>query len=119
MAEPIPVKVTRYACPSCGRTATRPSRTREHMSRCWWDPANRSCKTCVNFERWASEYGDSCAKGVDLSGHPGCARCAEYGFIPGVEDKCSACNDVPEVRDLLKPGPIIHCDLWQEGPAER
>lgn len=114
--EPIQVQITRYRCPSCNRLCSNRSRAREHMARCWWDPANRACKTCVHFDRRYDEYGDGCHKGVDLSGHPACTRCNGAGFILGVEDQCSSCKDVPEVRDALKPGPIVHCDQWR--PSE-
>lgn len=117
--EPIAVQVTRYRCPSCGRTEGNRSRARAHMSRCWLDPANRGCKTCAHFERWADEYGDACDKGVDLSGHPACSNCAGIGYVSDfAEGRCPACNDVPEVRDVLKPGPIIHCDQWQARDGE-
>lgn len=51
MSEPTPVKVTRYRCPSCGRTYSGRSGAREHMSRCWYAPENRGCKTCIHFDR--------------------------------------------------------------------
>jgi hypothetical protein len=100
LREPIPVRVIRYGCPSCGRRASSKSRAREHMARCWLDPANRGCKTCANFNpaedacgcepgcNWGNS-GESvrehCGKGVDLSGDP-----AE-----------------------VKPGPIVHCPEWE------
>jgi hypothetical protein len=115
-AEPIPVRELRYRCPFCGRPAGRPSRVREHMTRCWLDPANRSCKTCVNFERMYGDYGDTCALGVDLSGHSACSACNGVGFYPDGMDlggPCPECDNDPQARDALKPGPIIHCDQWQ------
>jgi hypothetical protein len=96
--------------------ASSRSRAREHMSRCWWDPANRACKTCIHFERWNGEYGDSCDRGVDLSGHPACPTCNGMGWDPNGMDiggPCPECDNSPEVRDEVKAGPIIHCDLWQ------
>lgn len=78
---PIPVRVTRYRCPSCNHRTSKKALTREHMRRCWWDPANRGCKTCANFEPndccgMADAYGcftpmcptgDSCAAGIDMA----------------------------------------------------
>jgi hypothetical protein len=118
--EPIPVRVVRYGCPSCGRTASSRSRTREHMSRCWWDPANRGCKTCRHFDEgdsadWATGYQGSdegCARGVDLSGRRGCARCGGDGLLleMGGATECQTCaGDGAEV----KPGPIVHCAEWE------
>ena len=116
-AEPIPVRELRYRCPFCGRAAGRPGRVREHMARCWWNPENRGCKTCVHFDRGYDEYGDGCFKGVDLWGRPACKECGGHGSIIVGPDlgvsECGACGgDGAEV----KPGPIIHCDQWQERP---
>jgi hypothetical protein len=123
LREPIPVRVTRYACPSCGRTASSKSGARKHMGRCWHDPANRGCKTCVYFNPGDShdpETGypgsdEHCMQGVDLSGCPACARCGGGGelFMGGGVSECGDCaGDGAEV----KPGPIVHCDLWQIRP---
>jgi hypothetical protein len=86
------------------------------MSRCWWDPANRACKTCIHFERWNGDYGDTCAKGVDLSGRPACPACNGVGYPADNWDDsvpCPDCHNKPEGRDAVKAGPIAHCDLWQ------
>lgn len=115
MSEPIPVQVTRYRCPSCGRSANSRSRTREHMARCWLDPENRGCKTCRCF--WQGAEGEGCAKGVDLSGRPACTRCAGSGWSD-LGASCPDCDNSPEARDEVKAGPIIHCDLWQDKDEE-
>lgn len=46
MAEPIPFTVTRYRCPHCTRTASKKAPVRDHIGRCWRNPANRTCRTC-------------------------------------------------------------------------
>lgn len=127
LREPIPVRVIRYGCPSCARTASSKSRARDHMSRCWHDPANRGCKTCAHFNADADACGcepgcnwgnggesvrEHCAKGVDLTGRPACARCGGGGllFEMGAATECQTCaGDGAEV----KPGPIVHCPEWE------
>lgn len=117
MSEPTPVKVTRYRCPSCGRTYSGRSGAREHMGRCWYAPENRGCKTCRWFEH---DYeGEGCGKDVDLSGHPTCPTCSGFGFENDPWESrqtCTACGNDPAKRDEVKAGPIVHCDLWQ--PSE-
>lgn len=120
--EPIPVRVTRYACPSCARTASSKSRTREHMSRCWRDPANRGCKTCRHFEPADSadfETGypgspEGCGTGVDLSGRAACTRCGGHGTVIYGDGGVSECGDCAGDGAEVKPGPIVHCELWAE-----
>jgi hypothetical protein len=132
---PIPLRVLRWRCPNCTRSASRPGRIHEHMACCWYIPENRGCMTCVHFERepdacgcepgcnWGNSGGEfvpeRCAKGVDLSGRPACTECGGFGSTIaspslGVSE-CGACGgDAAEV----KAGPIIHCDLWQPNPTE-
>ncbi|MFJ8555287.1 hypothetical protein [Streptomyces sp. NPDC093676] len=48
---PLPVVVTRHQCPHCRRyTRARRDRVKQHMARCWQNPAARACKTCVHYE---------------------------------------------------------------------
>jgi hypothetical protein len=124
LREPIPVRVTRYACPSCARTASSKSRAREHIARCWLDPANRGCKTCAHFrpadsadfETGYPGFPEICDVGVDLSGHPRCSTCSGVGFYPAGMDvggPCVDCDNDPDLRDEVKPGPIVHCPEWE------
>lgn len=107
---PIPIKVTRYGCPHCGRTASRPVRTREHMARCWKNPEVRGCKTCKHFEPYGPEWGDACNAGVDLTGRPACATCGGYSDPWNEHAGCTGGE--------IKPGPIVHCPLWQMRPDQ-
>jgi hypothetical protein len=132
--EPIPVRVIRYGCPSCGRRASSRSRAGEHMARCWWDPANRACKTCAHFRpeedacgcvpscNWGNSgqsVHEHCAKGVDLSGRPACVRCGGFGSVL-VSGAASECGDCGGEGAEVKPGPIVHCAEWAMRPeAER
>lgn len=90
--EPIPVQVTRYRCPSCSRTMASRSSIRKHINRCWWDPANRGCKTCLHFER------ERC-----------CGNAAFYGCVGcPTGDTCNAGVDIT--------GPIVNCEAWELNP---
>lgn len=122
-AQPIPVRVLRYKCPHCSRSASRPGRTREHMARCWSNPEAHGCKTCEHFEPYGPEWDDSCDAGVDLTGREQCSGChglnwvhtgeifrPRFGKAGPVKAKCTDCGgNGAEV----KPGPIVHCPQWE------
>jgi hypothetical protein len=63
----------RYRCPYCPRTASSRTRIVDHLTRCWLNPDNRTCKTCAQFVPDASEWEvglvapEYCAADVDLS----------------------------------------------------
>lgn len=124
MTSPIPVRVTRYRCPHCPRTASSRARSVEHMARCWRNPEARGCKTCRHFEPawseppdWTTGYGGSgadeaCGVDVDLTGRPACDNCHGTGEELGGPE-CPECGgDGAEV----KPGPIVHCEKWEAVP---
>lgn len=125
MTAPIPVLVRRHKCPHCPRTASRPVRVREHMERCWFNPATRGCKTCKHhdFEYGEPDVGlhgdgDVCDQGVNLDGRPACTPCGGSGWkdtSAGAQVPCNAEVTVGHVGDgaEVKPGPIVHCDLWE------
>jgi hypothetical protein len=54
----VPVMVQRFECPFCKRRRSAKKAVREHIARCWHNPAARSCKTCANFtdEPGSGEY---------------------------------------------------------------
>jgi len=117
MTAPIPIRVLRYKCPHCGRSASRPSRTREHMARCWHNPEARGCKTCKHFEAYGPEWGDSCGKDVDLTGRPACKTCGGYGTVPGDwELGMTECPDCAGDGGEIKPGPMVGCAEWEPKP---
>lgn len=74
--EPMRVQVTRWRCPFCGRSHSGRSRARQHIARCWYNPAARSCKTCVHFQEATGgcfndpycncSSPESCSAGVDV-----------------------------------------------------
>lgn len=103
MTEPIAFTVTRFRCPTCSRTASSKARTREHMARCWFNPANHGCKTCAHFGG-DMEGGDHCAVGVDLR------RFDETWEGEWPEE--SVMVPVPNGASL----PIVHCEKWEVQP---
>lgn len=129
MTEPIPVRVTRYACPCCSRTHSGKAGARRHIARCWWNPEARGCKTCKHFE--PAEGGDwrfgdpgadeSCAAGVNLAGSPECQRCNGFGFVKAEPDAGLGTIDCPDCRgkpEAVKAGPIVHCTSWEAQPDD-
>ena len=99
MAEPIRVEVVRYRCPHCPRTHSSRSRAGEHMSRCWWNPQARGCKTCAHFAPFFADIAESCEVGVDL-------RVYEETVI-----------GFPNPRRVLTPTgrtqPVVGCEKWE------
>lgn len=74
MTEPIAKTVTRWKCPHCPRSWASKRTGREHIARCWFNPANRACKTCTHFTPRTFGDGitesaspDRCAAGEDLT----------------------------------------------------
>jgi hypothetical protein len=118
MTEPIPFTVTRYRCPTCPRTGSSKARITEHMGRCWTNPGARGCKTCKHFEPYGPENADGCAQGVDLTGRRACPGCGGHGWCDisaGAQVPCNSEVTVGHIGDgyEVKPGPIVHCDLWE------
>ncbi|MEU8682940.1 hypothetical protein [Streptomyces sp. NPDC048611] len=81
MTQPVPLVVTRHQCPHCGRTWAKKAAATAHITRCWRNPATRSCKTCRHFA--PPEEGpypehpgwpEQCDEGRSLTGglHTGC-----------------------------------------------
>lgn len=118
MTAPIRITVIRHRCPTCPKSYAGKSRAIAHMSRCWFNPEARGCKTCKHFEpneegpyRGHPGFPEQCAEGVNLAGQPGCASCNGFGWS-GSGDVCPEC-DGGETCAEVKPGPIVHCDEWE------
>lgn len=77
---PIPVTVTRFECPFCRHRRSARKAAREHIARCWLNPAARSCKTCANFTD--EPGGDPCEAGRPCACNQGYRACK--AGIPGV-----------------------------------
>lgn len=123
MGELIPVRVTRYRCPHCARSASSKQRCREHIRRCWRNPDAKGCKTCKHFdntyEDYGEDYGEDCAVGVDLSGRPECQRCHGVGYDPAATwDSGEKCRECKGNGAAVKPGPIVGCDKWESAEHE-
>lgn len=91
--DPIPVRVTRYRCPHCARSHSARRRAVEHIGRCWFDPDNRTCKTCANYE--PPESGG-------CFGDPQC-NC------PDTPQNCTAGVDLPDFGGEMVTG----CEKWE------
>lgn len=112
--QPIPIRVVRHACPHCGRTHSRPGRAREHMARCWRNPEARGCKTsCAHFEPYGPEWGDSCGRGIDLTGP--IVGCDHWQAAPRCQDP--ACPDFGDPDFGEGTCPAEHADPRPAEPA--
>lgn len=92
VAEPVPFLTTRYQCPFCLRARSTKRAAAEHITRCWYNPAAQSCKTCANYDH--EPDGEPC----DPSS-TGTCHCND-----GHED----CEAGVDLSDGLKTG----CPLW-------
>lgn len=108
-AEPVKVQVTRWRCPCCGRSHSGRARAREHMGRCWLNPAVRSCKTCVNFDPGSNgcgtydcncASGESCLRGLTVH-LPNETRPNSFLFPVDCPLWTGEVEDVSEDRDLI------------------
>jgi hypothetical protein len=73
VAEPVAIRVTRYRCPFCKRSSSRPAGIRPHIGMCWHNPAARACGTCRHRDQFDDYYGDhhfDCAAGRDVYVRP-------------------------------------------------
>ena len=61
MSAPIAIKVTRFVCPYCRRGHSARSVCAGHIGRCFRNPANKACKTCVYYG--AATSGDAVTPG--------------------------------------------------------
>jgi len=92
---PVPFVVTRYRCPvnGCGRTRSSKRAITEHIGRCWWNPAAKSCKTCEHY-------------------YPGDNGCGENGGCSCASGEfCRA--DAADLGDP-KVGLPVGCPAWEE-----
>jgi hypothetical protein len=86
---PMPVVVSRHQCPFCRRyTRADLALVRDHMTRCWINPALKTCKTCVHHQ--------------DASGTPG-----------EPDEWLESCTNPagPEYEDYQFP--VLHCPIWE------
>lgn len=97
MTEPIKFTQVRHRCPHCRRSWSAKRAAVEHITRCWLNPANRSCKTCDNYE---PPNGGCC---------PGC----------DTDERCYAGVQFDVEPDefggrILLP---LHCEKWERAAA--
>lgn len=88
---PMPVVVSRHQCPFCRRfTRADIRQVRDHMTRCWANPALKTCKTCGHHQ--------------DASG------------IPGTPDEwLESCTHPAGPEEYRFP--VLHCPLWEAKKA--
>lgn len=74
MSQPVAIRVTRHQCPHCRRTWAHKQAATAHIDRCWHNPDNRACKTCVRYEPpsegpYSQHPGwpEDCSAGEDLT----------------------------------------------------
>lgn len=93
MNQPIPIRVTRYKCPHCARSHSKKPACVGHIGRCWYNPENRSCSTCVN---WRAPGG-----GV---------RC-----FPERDCDCDVYPQDCDAGEILQPdeAPRSNCPKWE------
>lgn len=96
-ALPVTIRVTRYACPHCSRSRAKRQATIEHIGRCWKNPANRTCKTCIHFD----PGGDAC----------GCEPGCNWGSSGPEMPSCAAGRDLPDDY-----APVTNCPKWETQP---
>jgi len=90
---PMPVVVSRHQCPFCRRfTRANVRQVQDHMTRCWQNPALKTCKTCAHHQ--------------DASGTPG-----------SPDEWLESCTnpDGPEHEGYRFP--VLHCPLWEAKKA--
>jgi hypothetical protein len=73
--EPVAIRVTRYRCPFCLKSASRKTGIRPHIEFCWGNPAKRGCGTCKHYDEG---YPDTYTE-------PGEPACCEKGLPMTVE----------------------------------
>ena len=105
MSKPHEITVRRYVCPHCNRGRSTRKSAVAHMARCWRNPANRSCKTCVWFAPADGISDDRCSKGV-VVGKPREMAIMEAWKSGSLGDADSSADDSPS------PFPL-QCKLWE------
>jgi hypothetical protein len=87
---PVPVTVHRYRCLYCRHLRVKRATAVAHLTRCWHNPANRTCLTCDHYA--PPLEGDRTS--------------------PPEPATCHAANgprDLPTGQRF----PMTHCPLWQ------
>jgi DNA-binding CsgD family transcriptional regulator len=87
----LSIMVKRWRCPHCIYSKASKNVVEKHIDRCWRNPANRACKTCVHFERAGGEECD-------------CTPSCKGMSWP---DSCGLGEKLPDDR------PVLHCPVWE------
>ncbi|MFI8351257.1 hypothetical protein [Streptomyces sp. NPDC085596] len=98
---PMPVVVSRHQCRFCRRfTRADLRQVQDHMTRCWQNPALRTCKTCVHYQPESTDFRHQC--------HP--------GYHCGCNDWDESCTHSEGPDDFQFP--VLHCPLWESKHEE-
>ncbi len=94
-SQPLELTVKRFQCVFCGPRFRRATKKLvvEHMKQCWSDPAAKTCRTCVNFERGRATVGYSAYEPPEALDSP---------------DACAIGEPLPE------RAPVVGCPLWRD-----
>lgn len=87
----------RFQCVFCQFSRATKRLVVEHMTRCWSDPAKRTCKTCLHFERGRVTVTFSPYEPPEALDAP---------------DECALGQDLPE------RAPAVDCPLWRDRDNE-
>lgn len=95
--KPVPriVKVTRFRCPFCRFSRATKQLVVDHIARCWADPAQHTCRTCVFHVPFRRGVADPCFPGQPCD----CDSNPEY---------CSLGVPLPE------HAPVVSCTSWRD-----
>lgn len=96
----MPVVIHRYRCEWCKKHYSNKYGCQRHESYCYWNPANKTCSTCVHFTGFTkSEHREGYVN-----------VCAIDGFKRNrdedVEDEVFG-SSPPDMRDWFRD-----CDVW-------
>lgn len=96
--QPRKVTVTRYRCPFCRRQNSAKKKIVEHIARCWHNPAVKSCRTCLHFEK----------------------SCTETEVYGGEVRVCYQQDDLCTLGQTLPDNgfPAVNCPLWRDRDLE-
>lgn len=115
---PIPYQVTLYGCTfKCGHRHVRNLKLMQaHERRCWWSPANRTCKTCKHEDYHTDSAGDVYGDGryVEPDWYERGCEIGKDVLIDPIYDALHTANpDNPHLYGVQIP-PVEGCPFWRQ-----
>ena len=113
---PIEYKVTLYGCSfKCGHRHRRKKKYMEaHEQRCWWNPVNRTCKTCVNEVYYSDSAGDIYGDGRTWYVRE-CKGGLGEGLIDDIYDQLAVQHPNNGSLYHVQIPPVLDCPFWESG----